>query len=73
MSPPPGVVLVLHSLPVEFPLAMAFAEQLLTWTVHENSSEHSEEELDTMPLSVLLQVVELLGKDAFFDWLVLSV
>ncbi|XP_026795565.1 probable E3 ubiquitin-protein ligase HECTD4 isoform X2 [Pangasianodon hypophthalmus] len=60
VSPPPGVVLVLHSLPVEFPLAMAFAEQLLKWTVRENS-EHPEEELDTMPPSVLLQVVELLG------------
>lgn len=51
---------------------MAFAEQLLTWAVRE-SSEHSEEELDTMPPSVLLQVVELLGRDDFFDWLVLSV
>lgn len=61
MSPPPGAVLVLHSLPLEFPLAMAFAEQLLTWKLGE-SSECSEEELDTVPSSVLLQVVELLGK-----------
>ncbi|CAB1321868.1 unnamed protein product [Coregonus sp. 'balchen'] len=60
VSPPPGAVLVLHSLPLEFPLAMAFAEQLLTWKLGENS-EHSEEELDTVPSSVLLQVVELLG------------
>uniref|UniRef100_A0AAY5EYU7 HECT domain-containing protein n=1 Tax=Electrophorus electricus TaxID=8005 RepID=A0AAY5EYU7_ELEEL len=60
VSPPPGVVLVLHALPLEFPLAMAFAEQLLTWTLDEGS-EHSEEELDTVPSSVLLQVVELLG------------
>uniref|UniRef100_A0A8C7DPU3 HECT domain E3 ubiquitin protein ligase 4 n=1 Tax=Oncorhynchus kisutch TaxID=8019 RepID=A0A8C7DPU3_ONCKI len=60
VSPPPGVVLVLHSLPLEFPLAMAFAEQLLTWKLGENN-EHSEEELDTVPSSVLLQVVELLG------------
>lgn len=67
MSPPPGVVLVLHSLPVEFPLAIAFTEQLLTWTVRESNSEHPEEDLDTMPPSVLLQVVELLGKDTFFD------
>lgn len=66
MSPPPGVVLVLHSLPVEFPLAIAFAEQLLTWTVRENN-EHPEEDLDTMPPSVLFQVVELLGKDSFFN------
>lgn len=48
---------------------MAFAEQLLTWAVRDNS-EHPEEELDTMPPSVLLQVVELLGKDTFFDCLV---
>ncbi|XP_036454105.1 probable E3 ubiquitin-protein ligase HECTD4 isoform X4 [Colossoma macropomum] len=60
VSPTPGAVLVLHSLPLEFPLAMAFAEQLLTWTLGD-SSEHSEEELDTVPSSVLLQVVELLG------------
>ncbi|XP_062371736.1 probable E3 ubiquitin-protein ligase HECTD4 isoform X2 [Sardina pilchardus] len=60
VSPPPGTVLVLHSLPLEFPLAMAFAEQLLTWTLGE-SGEHSEDELDTVPSSVLLQVVELLG------------
>lgn len=52
---------MLHSLPLEFPLAMAFAEQLLTWKLGE-SSEHSEDELDTVPSSVLLQVVELLGR-----------
>ncbi|XP_028827058.1 probable E3 ubiquitin-protein ligase HECTD4 isoform X2 [Denticeps clupeoides] len=60
VSPPPGTVLVLHSLPLEFPLAMAFAEQLLTWTLGENG-QRSEDELDTVPSSVLLQVVELLG------------
>ncbi|XP_056457694.1 probable E3 ubiquitin-protein ligase HECTD4 isoform X1 [Gadus chalcogrammus] len=60
VSPPPGAVLVLHSLPLEFPLAMAFAEQLLTWRLSE-SSDQSEDELDTLPSSVLLQVVELLG------------
>ncbi|KAL4646588.1 putative E3 ubiquitin-protein ligase HECTD4 isoform X5 [Arapaima gigas] len=60
VSPPPGTVLVLHSLPLEFPLAMAFAEQLLTWTMGE-TSECSEDEPDTVPPSVLLQVVELLG------------
>lgn len=60
VSPPPGAVLVLHSLPLEFPLAMAFAEQLLTWKLVE-SCERSEDELDTVPSSVLLQVVELLG------------
>lgn len=60
VSPPPGAVLVLHSLPLEFPLAVAFAEQLLTWKLGE-SSERSEDELDTVPSSVLLQVVELLG------------
>lgn len=63
VSPPPGTVLVLHSLPLEFPLAMAFAEQLLTWTLGE-SSERSEDELDTVPSSVLLQVVELLGESS---------
>lgn len=61
VSPPPGAVLVLHSLPLEFPLAMAFAEQLLTWKLGE-SNERSEDELDTVPSSVLLQVVELLGR-----------
>lgn len=61
VSPPPGTVLLLHSLPLEFPLAMAFAEQLLTWKLGENS-ERSEDELDTVPSSVLLQVVELLGR-----------
>lgn len=61
VSPPPGAVLVLHSLPLEFPLAMAFAEQLLTWKLGE-SSDRSEDELDTVPSSVLLQVVELLGR-----------
>ncbi|KAM7391556.1 hypothetical protein PAMP_022238 [Pampus punctatissimus] len=60
VSPPPGAVLVLHSLPLEFPLAMAFAEQLLTWKLG-GSSDRSEDELDTVPSSVLLQVVELLG------------
>ncbi|XP_051557544.1 probable E3 ubiquitin-protein ligase HECTD4 [Myxocyprinus asiaticus] len=60
VSPPPGAVLVLHSLPLEFPLAMAFAEQLLTYTIGE-TTERSEDELDTVPTSVLLQVVELLG------------
>ncbi|KAG5840241.1 hypothetical protein ANANG_G00186730 [Anguilla anguilla] len=60
VSPPPGAVVVLHSLPLEFPLAMAFAEQLLTWKLG-GDGERSEEELDTVPSSVLLQVVELLG------------
>lgn len=60
VSPLPGAVLVLHSLPLEFPLAIAFAEQLLTWKLDE-SSECSEDEPDTVPPSVLLQVVELLG------------
>ncbi|XP_061115937.1 probable E3 ubiquitin-protein ligase HECTD4 isoform X3 [Conger conger] len=60
VSPPPGAVVVLHSLPLEFPLAMAFAEQLLTWKLG-GDSDRSEEELDTVPSSVLLQVVELLG------------
>ncbi len=54
-------MLVLHSLPLEFPLAMAFAEQLLTYTMGE-SIDCSEDELDTVPTSVLMQVVELLGK-----------
>lgn len=62
MSPPPGAVLVLHSLPLEFPLAMAFAEQLLTWKLGESSEQRSEDDLDTVPSSVLLQVVELLGR-----------
>lgn len=61
MSPPPGAVLVLHSLPLEFPLAMAFAEQLLSWRL-EDSEGRSEDEPDAIPTSVLLQVVELLGK-----------
>ena len=65
VSPPPGAVLVLHSLPLEFPLAMAFAEQLLTWKLGE-SNERSEDELDTVPSSVLLQVVELLGTISLF-------
>ncbi|XP_077165132.1 putative E3 ubiquitin-protein ligase HECTD4 isoform X4 [Paroedura picta] len=60
VSPPPGAVLVLHSLPLEFPLAMAFTEQLLTWKL-DDSDGKSEEELDTIPASVLLQVVEILG------------
>ncbi|KAL8180062.1 UNVERIFIED_CONTAM: putative E3 ubiquitin-protein ligase HTD4 [Gekko kuhli] len=60
VSPPPGAVLVLHSLPLEFPLAMAFTEQLLTWKL-DDSDGKSEEELDTIPASVLLQLVEILG------------
>ncbi|XP_030716357.2 probable E3 ubiquitin-protein ligase HECTD4 isoform X2 [Globicephala melas] len=60
VSPPPGAVLVLHSLPIEFPLAMAFAEQLLSWK-SEDGEGRSEDEPDTIPTSVLLQVVELLG------------
>ncbi|XP_030623120.1 LOW QUALITY PROTEIN: probable E3 ubiquitin-protein ligase HECTD4 [Chanos chanos] len=60
VSPPPGAVLVLHSLPLEFPLALAFAEQLLSWSLSD-SSERSDDELDTVPSSALLQVVELLG------------
>ncbi|TKC45670.1 hypothetical protein EI555_003348, partial [Monodon monoceros] len=51
-------VLVLHSLPLEFPLAMAFAEQLLSWK-SEDGEGRSEDEPDTIPTSVLLQVVEL--------------
>lgn len=61
VSPPPGAVLVLHSLPLEFPLAMAFAEQLLSWK-SEDSEGKSEDEPDTVPTSVLLQVVGLLGE-----------
>lgn len=76
MSPPPGAVLVLHSLPLEFPLAMAFAEQLLTWKLGDGN-EQSEDELDTVPSSVLLQVLELLGRsttsDVFNDFLFLPV
>uniref|UniRef100_A0A4X2K6H4 HECT domain E3 ubiquitin protein ligase 4 n=1 Tax=Vombatus ursinus TaxID=29139 RepID=A0A4X2K6H4_VOMUR len=61
VSPPPGAVLLLHSLPLEFPLAMAFAEQLLSWR-SEDGEVKSEDEPDTIiPTSVLLQVVELLG------------
>ncbi|KAM6318191.1 putative E3 ubiquitin-protein ligase HECTD4 isoform 4-T4 [Podargus strigoides] len=60
VSPPPGAVLVLHSLPLEFPLAMAFTEQLLTWKL-EDGDGRSEDELDTIPASILLQVVEFLG------------
>ncbi|OWK14886.1 hypothetical protein Celaphus_00000258, partial [Cervus elaphus hippelaphus] len=59
VSPPPGAVLVLHSLPLEFPLAMAFAEQLLSWK-SEDGEGRAEDEPDTIPTSVLLQVVELL-------------
>nr|XP_017208373.1 uncharacterized protein LOC101883236 isoform X2 [Danio rerio]XP_021324773.1 uncharacterized protein LOC101883236 isoform X2 [Danio rerio]XP_021324774.1 uncharacterized protein LOC101883236 isoform X2 [Danio rerio]XP_021324775.1 uncharacterized protein LOC101883236 isoform X2 [Danio rerio]XP_021324776.1 uncharacterized protein LOC101883236 isoform X2 [Danio rerio]XP_021324777.1 uncharacterized protein LOC101883236 isoform X2 [Danio rerio] len=62
VSPSPGAVLVLHSLLLEFPLAMAFAEQLLTYSLGE-TIERSEDELDTVPTSVLIQVVELLGRD----------
>lgn len=65
VSPPPGAVLVLHSLPLEFPLAMAFAEQLLTYTIGE-TIDRSEDELDTVPTAVLMQVVELLGKKYLF-------
>ena len=61
VSPPPGAVLVLHSLPLEFPLAMAFAEQLLSWK-SEDGEGRAEDEPDTIPTSVLLQVVELLGE-----------
>ncbi|MEE6503851.1 hypothetical protein FKM82_004993 [Ascaphus truei] len=60
VSPAPGAVLVIHSLPLEFPLAMAFTEQLLTWKL-EDVDEKSEDELDTIPSSGFLQVVELLG------------
>uniref|UniRef100_G1PBB4 HECT domain E3 ubiquitin protein ligase 4 n=1 Tax=Myotis lucifugus TaxID=59463 RepID=G1PBB4_MYOLU len=60
VSPPPGAVLVLHSLPLEFPLAMAFAEQLLSWK-SEDGEGKSEDEPDSVPTSVLLQVVGLLG------------
>lgn len=65
MSPPPGAVLVLHSLPLEFPLAMAFTEQLLTWKLEDGDGK-SEDELDTIPSSVLLQVVEFLGENGIF-------
>lgn len=61
VSPPPGAVLALHSLPLEFPLAMAFAEQLLSWR-SEDGEGRAEDEPDTIPTSVLLQVVELLGE-----------
>ncbi|KAG9487790.1 hypothetical protein GDO78_007527 [Eleutherodactylus coqui] len=60
VSPAPGAVLIIHSLPLEFPLAMAFTEQLLTWKL-EDLDEKSEDELDTVPPSVLLQVVEFLS------------
>lgn len=52
---------MLHSLPLEFPLAVAFAEQLLSWK-SEDGEGRSEDEPDTVPASVLLQVVELLGE-----------
>ncbi|KAM6111771.1 LOW QUALITY PROTEIN: putative E3 ubiquitin-protein ligase HECTD4 [Pterocles gutturalis] len=61
VSPPPGAVLVLHSLPLEFPLAMAFTEQLLTWKLADGDGKSEDEQLDTIPASVLLQVVEFLG------------
>lgn len=67
MSPPPGAVLVLHSLPLEFPLAMAFTEQLLTWKLEDGDGK-SEDELDTIPASVLLQVVEFLGENGVFPY-----
>ncbi|XP_069475595.1 probable E3 ubiquitin-protein ligase HECTD4 isoform X3 [Ambystoma mexicanum] len=60
VSPPPGAVLVMHSLPQEFPLAVAFTEQILTWKLAEGD-EKSEDELDTIPASVLLIIIELLG------------
>nr|XP_060642062.1 probable E3 ubiquitin-protein ligase HECTD4 isoform X2 [Anolis sagrei ordinatus] len=60
VSPPPGAMLVLHSLPLEFPLAMAFAEQLLAWKLDDGDGR-AEEELETIPASILLQVVEILG------------
>ncbi|XP_073792130.1 probable E3 ubiquitin-protein ligase HECTD4 isoform X4 [Danio rerio] len=65
VSPPPGAMLVLHSLLLEFPLAMAFAEQLLTYSVGE-TIKRSEDELDTVPTSVLIQVVELLVPEEKF-------
>nr|XP_021324920.1 uncharacterized protein LOC101883276 [Danio rerio] len=65
VSPSPGAVLVLHSLLLEFPLAIAFAEQLLTYNVGE-TIERSEDELDTVPTSVLIQVVELLVPEEKF-------
>lgn len=40
---------------------MAFTEQLLFWKL-EDGDERSDDELDTVPASVLLQVVELLGE-----------
>lgn len=52
---------MLHSLPLEFPLAMAFAEQLLSWK-SEDGEGKSEDEPDAIPTSVLLHVVELLGE-----------
>lgn len=58
-------MLVLHSLPLEFPLAMAFTEQLLTWKLEDGDGK-SEDELDAIPASVLLQVVEFLGESAVF-------
>ncbi|PIO29273.1 hypothetical protein AB205_0167670 [Aquarana catesbeiana] len=61
VSPSPGAILDFHSLPLEFPLAMAFTEQLLFWKL-EDGDERSDDELDTVPSSVLLQVVELLGE-----------
>lgn len=62
VSPPPGTVLVLHSLPVEFPLALALAEQLLSLTGRDGG-RGGEEDLDAVPSSVLLQVVELMGEN----------
>lgn len=64
MSPAPGAVLVIHSLPLEFPLAMAFTEQLLSWKL-EDVEEKSEDELDTIPSSILLQVVEFSCKKKY--------
>lgn len=40
---------------------MAFAEQLLSWK-SEDGEGRAEDEPDTIPTSVLLQVVELLGE-----------
>ncbi|XP_078523549.1 putative E3 ubiquitin-protein ligase HECTD4 isoform X2 [Lissotriton helveticus] len=60
VSPPPGAVLVMHSLPQEFPLALAFTEQILTWKLADGD-EKTDDDLDTIPASVLLQIIELLG------------
>lgn len=56
---------MLHSLPLEFPLALAFTEQLLTWKLEDGDGK-PDEELDMIPASVLLQVVQILGKTGHF-------